>query len=145
MDDYWFKSTLFEIEPGEDKEINPRMYGRQLCVWLKAQLEQRGYSIEPIIAEDWGRCLMCSRQPFSLWVGCGSVADYATAKSGDPAPAKENVVWYCFPMAETPFWKRIFKKPDTSLAIAKLNTDLQAILGDEPNITLVERPLQWNA
>jgi hypothetical protein len=66
MDGYWFKSTLFEIEPGEDKEINPRMYGRQLSVWLKAQLELHGYFVEPIIKEDWGRCLMCSRQPFSL-------------------------------------------------------------------------------
>lgn len=69
MDGFWFKSTRFEIEPGEDDEINPRIYGRQLAVWLEEQLEQRGYNVEPVIAEDWGRCLMCSRSPFSLWVG----------------------------------------------------------------------------
>lgn len=28
---YWFKSTLFDIEPGEDKETNPGMYGRQFA------------------------------------------------------------------------------------------------------------------
>lgn len=37
---YWFKSTLFEIEPGEDGDINPGIYGRQLAVWLKDKLEQ---------------------------------------------------------------------------------------------------------
>ncbi len=31
MDGYWFTSSLFEIEPGEDDEINPRMYGRQFA------------------------------------------------------------------------------------------------------------------
>jgi len=66
MDGYRFTSDLFEIEPGEDEQINPRRYGRQLASWLKAGLESRGYSVEPVIAEDWGRCLMCSRDPFLL-------------------------------------------------------------------------------
>ena len=74
MNGYWFTSTLFQIEPGEDAEINPGRYGRQLAIWLKGQLEHRGYSVEPIINEDWRRCLMCSRDPFMLWVGCGNVS-----------------------------------------------------------------------
>jgi hypothetical protein len=135
---YSFKSTLFEIEPGEDEEINPRMYGRQLAAWLKAQLQARGYGVEPIIAEDWGRCLMCSREPFRLYVACGSVTDYDTARPGDPPPAKEDVVWFCFPEAEVAFWKRIFRKlPDTSVALAKLDADLHAILHGEPDIKLI--------
>jgi hypothetical protein len=64
MKGYWFTSLLFKIEPGEDEEINPGRYGRRLSIWLKKQLEGRGHSIEPIINEDWGRCLMCSRDPF---------------------------------------------------------------------------------
>jgi hypothetical protein len=36
---HWFRSTRFEIEPGEDKEINPGIYGKQLAEWLKARLE----------------------------------------------------------------------------------------------------------
>ena len=140
MDGYWFKSNLFEIEPGEDEEINPRMYGRQLASWLKTKLEQRGYEIEPIIAEDWGRCLMCSRKPFMLWVGCGNVVDYETAQPNDPAPAKENVVWHCFPVAEVPFWRRLLSRPDTSAPVAKLSADLHAILNGETNIMLVAAP-----
>jgi hypothetical protein len=40
MEGYWFKSSKFEIEPGEDEEINPGMYGRQLARWLKQRLTE---------------------------------------------------------------------------------------------------------
>ncbi|SUS05901.1 conserved hypothetical protein [uncultured Defluviicoccus sp.] len=140
MGEYWFTSTLFEIEPGEDEEINPRRYGRQLAVWLKAKLEERGYRIEPAIAEDWGRCLICSREPFMLWVGCGNVVDYDAAQPGDAPPAKENVVWHCFSTAEIPLLKRLFKRPDTSFALSKLDEDLRTILSQEPKISLVAQP-----
>ena len=139
MDGYFFKSSKFDIEPGEDKEINPRIYGRQLAVWLMAQLENRGYSVEEIINEDWGRCLMCSRDPFMLWVGCGSVIGYDTAQEEDPPPAKENVVWHCFATAEVFFWKRLFRKVDTEPAVSKLYSDLGSILRADSEITLVEQ------
>lgn len=137
---YWFRSSKFEIEPGEDDEINPRMYGRHLSVWLKARLEEHGYDVEDIINEDWGRCLMCSRRPFMLWVGCGNVTDYETAMPGDGPPAKENIVWYCFATAEVYFWKRLFRKVETGPAVTKLHADLGRILRSEPEITLVEQP-----
>ena len=140
MDGFRFKSSLFDIEPGEDEEINPRCYGRQLALWLKAKLEERGYTIEPVIAEDWGRCLMCSRAPFMLWVGCGSVADYETAREGDLLPRKEDVIWHCFPVAEVIFWKSIFRNVDTSESLNKLKSDLAQILQQEPAITLLEQP-----
>jgi hypothetical protein len=134
---YRFQSTLFEIEPGEDEEINPRMYGKQFAAWLKSQLEARGYDIEPIIAEDWGRCLMCAREPFLLWVGCANETDYATAQPNDPPPAKEDVVWVCSAEAEVSLWKRLFKRPDASAALARLDDHLKRILEDEPAITLL--------
>ena len=52
-DGFWFKSSKFEIEPGEDKEINPGVYGRQLAVWLAGQLRGLGYDVE-LINEDLG-------------------------------------------------------------------------------------------
>ena len=33
-----FKSTLFQIEPGEDSETNPHRYGKQLARWLGDRL-----------------------------------------------------------------------------------------------------------
>ena len=139
-DGYNFRSSKFEIEPGEDEEINPQMYGRQLAVWLKARLEERGYSVEPIINEDWGRCLMCARDPFMLWIGCGNITDYESAKPGDAPPKKENVTWHCFATAEVFFWKRLFRKIDTAPAVAKLHADLGNILAAEPTITLGKEP-----
>ena len=140
MEGYWFKSSKFEIEPGEDEEINPRMYGRQLAVWLKARLEECGYEVEDIINEDWGRCLMCGRDPFWLWVGCGNVTDYETAKPGDDPPAREEVIWHCFATAEVPFLRKLFQKVDTAPAVSKLYTDLGKILRAEPEIKLVDAP-----
>jgi hypothetical protein len=43
MEHFWFKSTLFEAEPNEDEETNPRIYGKQLASWLTNKLSQIGY------------------------------------------------------------------------------------------------------
>lgn len=140
MDGYHFKSSLFDIEPGEDEETNPRIYGRQLALWLKTRLEQRGYDIEPVIAEDWGRCLMCYRDPFLLWVGCANMVDYDTAQPGDPPPDRESIIWHCFVAAEVPILKRLFSRPDTAPSLDKLHAELHAILASEPDIRLVPPP-----
>lgn len=139
MQGYWFTSTKFDIEPGEDKEINPGIHGRQLAAWLKRGLEERGYRVEDIINEDWGRCLVCSRDPFMLWVGCASMTDLSVPADAPP-PAKESITWHCFATAEVPFWKKLFRKVDTEAAVARLHADLGAILATEPAITLVQEP-----
>jgi hypothetical protein len=136
---YWFKSSKFEIEPGEDEQINPGIYGRQLAAWLKSRLEDLGYAVEDIINEDWGWCLMCSRDPFPLWVGCASMTD-PSIPADAPPPTKESITWHCFATAEVLFWKKLFKKIDSHSAVAKLHADLGTILGSEPAITLVEEP-----
>ncbi len=135
---YWFHSARFEIEPGEDNEINPGIYGKQLAEWLKVRLEDCGYKVEPIIHEDWGRCLMCSRQPFSLWVGCANMTDLSA--SPEALPPKEQITWNCFATAEVPFWKKLFRKVETEPAVARLHADLGAILTAEASITLVAEP-----
>lgn len=139
MDGYRFVSDLFRIEPGEDAQINPRMYGRQLAHWLKAQLESRGYPVEPVIDEDWGRCLMCSRDPFLLWVGCGNEYDYDTARPDDPPPPADRVVWRCFAQAEVPLWARWVKRVDPAPALARLDAALRDILSAQPRIRLLSQ------
>lgn len=140
MNGYWFTSSLFQVEPGEDEDINPGVYGRQLAVWLEKQLEGRGYSVEPILNEDWGRCLMCSRDPFMLWVGCGNAAD---PEQFGHAHIEGALVWHCFAASEVPFWKRLFdrsRRPDTVAAVSKLHRDLGAILADTSDIKMVAEP-----
>jgi hypothetical protein len=140
MDGFWLKSDLFQVEPGEDEEINPRMYGRQLAAWLKSRLEEAGYDIEPVIAEDWGRCLMCSRKPFRLWIGCGNMMDEAEFFEGAPPPPAETILWHCFVVAEVPLLKMLFRRPDTAPAVSKLESDLGRILASEPRIQLLDPP-----
>jgi hypothetical protein len=139
MNGYWFTSSLIQIEPGEDAEINPGCYGRQLAIWLKTQLEHRSYSVEPIINEDWGRCLMCSRDPFMLWVGCRNVVD--PERSGTAHPEK-SLVWHCFVVAEVPWWRRLlpFSRPDTAAAVSQLDETLEVILTGTPEINIVDEP-----
>src|SRR5688572_21757160 len=92
---YWFRSTLFSVEPGEDENTNPRCYGKQPAHWLRTQLEKCGYSVVEAIPEDWGWCVMCQRDPFLLWVGCRNRSDYDTAKPEDPPPRQEDLLWHC--------------------------------------------------
>ena len=136
---YWFKSSLFEIEPGEDEEINPGIYGRQLSAWLRQKLEAGGYPVEDVINEDWGRCLMCQRSPFALWVGVGSVEDESRVEG--MIPTKDAVVWHCFAVTEGGLRMRMFgKKNEIETSRAKLDATLASILRAEPCILLVPEP-----
>lgn len=114
------------------------MYGKELAGWLKDRLTQTGYDVEDIIPEDWGWCVMCSRKPFMLWVGCGSVCDDGEAEEGAPPPRIRNITWSCFVEAEVPIFKRLFKKPDTAEARGKLIRDVKMILESEKEIEMVE-------
>ncbi len=139
MNGYWFRSSLFDIDPREDEESNPRRYGRQLSQWLRTRLEQRGYAVADVFAEDWGWCVMCQFSPFSLWVGCGNMEDFQ-ARPEDPPPQKESVVWHCFPAAKASFFARASRRADMAAALDRLDTDVREILTSDPNITLVSEP-----
>jgi hypothetical protein len=137
-DGYWFKSSLFEIEPGEDDEVNPGIYGRQLARWLRPKLEAAGFAVEDILNEDWGRCLMCQRSPFALWVGVGSVDE---PRDDGQLPVKDAVVWHCFAVTEGGFRMRMFgKKNEIEATRAKLDAALASILRSEPAILLIPEP-----
>lgn len=136
MKDFWFKSSLFKVEPGEDEETNPQCYGKELSSWLKKKFEQLGYDVEDVIPEDWGWCVMCQRQPYWLWVGCGSIVE--TENTEETTPKSEEIFWHCFVVAEVPLFKKIFRKIDTSEGVKKLAKELEAILSSESGIALVD-------
>jgi hypothetical protein len=137
---YWFTSSVFEVEPGEDAETNPQLYGRQAARWLRQGFSALGYRVEEVIPEDWGWCVMCQREPYWLWVGCVNLQDHVHAREGDPPPPKDRLLWNVFATAEVPFFKHAFRrKPDVSAGLAKLDKDLQALLKSEPTIQLVDQ------
>jgi hypothetical protein len=134
----FFKTELFEVEPGEDEETNPHIYGKQFSNWVREKLIDLGYKVEEVIPEDWGWCVMCQREPYWLWVGCSSMLE--NEPQLDSLPTKNEITWHCFATAEVPFLKRIFKKVDTKKGLEKLKTDLISILSKEPLIKLVREP-----
>jgi hypothetical protein len=73
-----FSSSSFKVEPGEDEETNPGIYGKALAEWMAAQLRLRGVAVEEVIAEDFGRCVMVQRKPVMLWVACASLDGSST-------------------------------------------------------------------
>ncbi|HKA45050.1 MAG TPA: hypothetical protein VKF40_23910 [Burkholderiales bacterium] len=135
----WLKSSLFEIEPREAEQTNRGCYGKQLANWLRTKLIETGYKPEEVIAEDWGWCVMCARDPFMLWVGCGSVLDLEP-KPGAPPSLGKDVTWSCFVTAEKPFLRGLLKRIDTTSAVEKLYKDVESIFEAEPSITLTQEP-----
>jgi hypothetical protein len=136
MTEFYFRSDLFQVEPGEDNETNPQRYGKQLSQWLKMKLEKRGYPIEEVIPEDWGWCVMCQRQPYSLWVGCGNMDESESVSVGKG----NEITWQCFVVAEVPFLRKFFGRPNTAEGINKLTMELEKVLASEPRISLVNGP-----
>jgi hypothetical protein len=134
---FWFKSSLFAIEAGEDRKTNPGRYGRHLAKWLGEKLRAFGYSVE-VIPEDWGWCIMCSRHPCWLWIGCGNMDSDSPGQQKEP-PRKEEVVWNCYVVGEFPFW-RFSRRGDVKPAVDKLERELSSVLSSQPDIQFVEEP-----
>ena len=134
MGGYWFKSDLFEIAFGEYEKTYPGCYGKQLSHWLKDKLSKLGYEVE-VIPEGWDWCVMCVHDPYSLWIGCGSIVD---DDDSEVPNKKKDIVWHCFVTAEVPFFKRLFKKVSTTQGVKKLSGELEDILNSEHEIQRVE-------
>lgn len=136
---FWFRSTLFEIEPGEDEETNPSCYGRQFARWLRDRLVAEGRLVEELIPEDWGWCLLVQRRPYLLWVGCGSIHDYAAAKASDTLPRGNEVVWSCTVVAEKSLFGRL-RGIDPAPDVDALFRHVKAIVERDGSNTLVPQP-----
>ncbi len=136
----WFRSTAFDIQPGEAEETNPLCFGKHLATWLSERLRAEGVLVEPLIPEDWGWCIVTQRRPFLLWVGCVNVHDYDKTKPGDPPPRGDEVVWSCIVEAEVPLLSKFWRPPSTEAAASSLFAQVQRIIFAEPQNHLCEKP-----
>lgn len=144
-----FRSDLFDIDPQEDEETNPFCYGRALAVWIRARFVELGYSVEPIIAEDWGWCVMLSRDPFMLWIGCGNErsAFYDTGAhetTNSVTPDGREVTWHCYAGIDVPvwtsfFWKKALGRVSLEQQTALVVDQLQSVLRGEARIELMDQ------
>jgi len=138
--EYYFSSTLFEIEPGEDLESNPGIYGKRLTEWLQRKFSERGFDGADAYPEDWGWRVDCQRSPFTLFVGCAAfvrTGGYDVTKS---VPDPADILWYVFPAVSVPLLERLRKRVDVEAAFADFCSQLEQILRDEPAIRLVDLP-----
>lgn len=121
-----FRSGKFPAYGGEEKEINPGLWGRRLAEFLKEQLATRGLVTGDAIAEDWGYCLPIQREPFDLWIGCGHQCD-------------DEDTFLCFIEPSKPTIRRWFKKIDTTVEVGRVADLLDEVLRADPGI----HDLRW--
>lgn len=142
------RSDLFQIDPQEDEETNPFCYGRSLAQWVRAKFVELGYHPEPVIAEDWGWCVMLRRRPFMLWIGCGNdrsvFYDKVTPEAKSSfAPDGREVTWSCFVGTDVPvwtsfFWTRLLNRASTKQQAALVTDQLRTVLAGEGRIQLID-------
>jgi hypothetical protein len=123
-----FSSRHFAVEPDEDAETNPGIYGRALAAWVAQSLQRRGIVVERIIAEDFGRCVMIKRKPFKLWIACASLDGSHTR-------------WQMFIALEQNPLTTFFSKESPEPELERLREHYRAIVEAVPGITEVE----WQA
>jgi hypothetical protein len=147
----FFHSDLFAIDPKEDEETNPFCYGKSLAEWIRSKFEGLGYEPEPVIAEDWGWCVMLKRDPFMLWVACGNdrseFYSKVTPKQKESfAPDGREVMWSCFVGTDTPiwtsfFWKKLVGRASTHEQVVAATRQLHSILSNEARIHISAQPV----
>jgi hypothetical protein len=119
-----FRSKKFPPYEGEEKQINPGLWGKRLAEYLVQKLSEQGIQTDPIIAEDWGWYIPIPNEEFRLAICCGH-------QNGD------DDEFLCFTDPSTPKVKKFFKKIDATPQLTRITTALQHILSSDPEITNV--------
>jgi hypothetical protein len=118
-----FKSTVFEVEPFEDKNNTPGVYGKGLATWIRRQLESRNYKVAKDIVPRGGWEVRVLDVPYTLWVECANLHLQSTTE------------WCVFVNAEPGVFHRTFKKAAVETAMEALELEIEDILNGEPGIT----------
>lgn len=143
----YFRSPRFKPVDGEEGETNPGCIGKALGQWLCEEFKHRGYVDAELIPEDWGWCVMCSREGCMQWIGCGSVLlSEACDENRETSWRAEEIVWTAFPEAEIPFYdflglfRRVTGRLNLSDIRVKLGQELRDVLDDADFITYCDSP-----
>jgi hypothetical protein len=117
-----FRSDRFPALEGEEKLVNPELWGKQLADFLRAGLRGQGFETKEPVAEDWGWVVPVVNKSFRLWIGCGH---YQECPDG----------FLCFIEPHTPFVRKLFKKIDTRERIAALRQAMDKVLAEDAGIS----------
>jgi len=114
-----FRSDLFPPLQGEDKMVNPGIWGRRLANFLRQGLIGRGYEIGQPRAEDWGWRLLVTKRTFSIWIGCANYGDGGFLCFIEP---HKQHIW------------RFLRRIDTRVEVQLLHEALDDVLAEEEGI-----------
>jgi hypothetical protein len=117
-----FRSDRFPALEGEEKLVNPELWGKQLADFLRAGLRGQGFETQAPVAEDWGWVVPVVNKSFRLRIGCGHYQEYPDG-------------FLCFIEPHTPFVRKLFKKIDTRERIAALRQAMDKVLAEEAGIS----------
>ena len=85
--------------------------------YLAAQMRSRGWAVEGVIPEDFGYCVMLTRKPLTLWIGCGNRVGCADE-------------WIAFVVAEGALLKRALRMVD----ILRISASLGEVMRSAPGV-----------
>ncbi len=136
---YFFESSLFEIEVGEDEETNPAIYGKALAHWLAEKFKSIGYNDAEAGPEDWGWSVTCLSKPYHIFIACSSFVDHDKEYDENNPPKGSDVVWQCFLGVDRPFIRNPFKKLDTSKEV-EIGKNLFDLLDSTEEIIKTDEP-----
>ena len=116
-----FRSDLFPPYEGEDKEINPGIYGKRFAEFIRDGLRGEGVESSDPFAEDWGWVVPTANPQFRLWIGCANYQEYPDG-------------FLCFIEPHKPFIHRLFRKIDTRDRVSDLQVALDGVLSEQSGI-----------
>ena len=119
MQAHFIKTDFFKIEPDEDNETNPGIYGRAFSSWVAASLRTKGVAVEGVIPEDFGWCVMLQRKPSRVWVACGNREE------------SQNE-WGAYIVSEPSIVQRLFGKAPSAAELERLNSLVADVVKSVP-------------
>lgn len=120
-----FRSNKFPPYEGEEKQINPGLWGKRLAEYLVVKLKAMGIETHEIIAEDWGWYIPIKNDSFRLAICCGH-------QFGD------DDEFLCFTDPAKPVIRKLFKKIDVTEQLSRVVSALEQILSTDSDIRNVE-------
>jgi flavin-binding protein dodecin len=68
-----FHSIEFTPPDTEPGQVNTERYGYALATWVAARLQERGFTADGPVPEDWGWLLAVAQDGSVVRIGCGNV------------------------------------------------------------------------
>lgn len=112
---HFITTPHFQVGPREDEHTNPGCYGKQLANWIAEELRAQGESVDRVLPEDFGWCVLLRADPVRFWIGCGNREESTTE-------------WVAYVVAEASFVQRLFKRVDVRPEVERLSALLGTIV-----------------